>query len=86
MERKKFTDALTVIAWVIIGIPILIYIILGYASNASADRFLSAYISILPLPDGLKTFLVKYPVVYFLAIMTPIFLLQFWSFIKEDKK
>ena len=86
MERNKFIDALIVIAVVIIGIPILIYIILSYGSYASADRFLSGYISIMPLPDGLKTFLVKYPVVYFLAIITPFIIMGFLSDDKKDKK
>jgi hypothetical protein len=87
MNRKELREAIQTIAWVTLGSPVIavsIYMALSELSHSVADRFLSFYISILPLPDSWKTYFMKEPFSFALIILAPFGI--FWLLDEYKKK
>jgi hypothetical protein len=77
MDRRELKESLQLIAWVTIGSPVIatgIYMGLSQLSHSVADKFLSAYVSILPLPDSWKIFFMRNPFLFALIICSLFFI------------
>ena len=85
-SENTFLKIAIAIPYITIGLPMTIFLILNEVSEDLADKFLSVYIRILPLPDGVKMFFVKYPAWFLGAFfLGGLFLFNLWNPAKKEK-
>ncbi len=83
---NTFLKIAIAIPYITIALPMTIFLILNELSQDLADKFLSVYISILPLPDSVKIFFVKYPAWFLGAFfLGGLFLFNLWNSAKNQK-